>query len=141
MQAERLDAYDHLTWTVGALEDQPDGGEWMACFDAVYNEVENTIDYHVVVDGGSFVDTIKQGSIPAWDKSKVAGLKGVPEYWHYIGAEQDFLMDEEQLERTSASWSAHIDYLLTQGISREDEEAIREQSPEYFDRYIAGDGR
>lgn len=139
---DKLDAYGHLIWTVGTKEERPEddlGGEWMACFDAVYNEVTNTIDYEVVVDGDTFVDTPERGSIPAWEKDKVTGLKDLPDYWHSIGLEQGLPMDNDQLAETRASWEKHIDGLLTKGITPEDEEATLEQSPDYFNHFIGGD--
>lgn len=38
-----------------------------------------------------------------------------------------------------ASWATHIDSLVAQAISPEDEEAAVEQTADYFDRHIAGD--
>lgn len=140
---EKLDAYGHLNWTVGTDEEKQEDGEWMACFDAIYNRDTNTIDYEVVVDGGSFVDTPETGSIPAWDKDKVAGLKSLPEYWQDIGIEHGLIMDDECLKHTMESWGKWIDELLTQGMSKEDEDAAREsaaeQSIDYFDHFVAGD--
>jgi hypothetical protein len=51
---ERLDAYGHLTWTLG-------DDDWMACFDAVREG--DFIAYHVVVncESGGFIDTIEKG--------------------------------------------------------------------------------
>lgn len=133
---DELDAYGHLTWTVGATDDQPDGGEWIACFDAVYDENTNMIRYQVVVDGGSFVDTPEKGSVSPDD---LEGLKSLPDYWHSIGLEHGLLMDEEQLAETRKSWASHIDDLYKQACDIEIVEDITEQSLDYFNRYIAGD--
>jgi hypothetical protein len=135
---DELDAYGHLTWTVGTLEDQSEGGEWMACFDAIYDENTNSIRYEVVVDGGTFVDTPDRGSI---SPDKIEDLKSLPDYWHEVGLEASagLLMDEDLLAETKKNWAAHIDDLYKQARDPEEVEAIVEQSPDYFNRYIAGD--
>ena len=53
----KLDAYGHLTWTLG-------DDDWMACFDAV--RVGSEIHYHVVVncESGGFIDTVESGVVP-----------------------------------------------------------------------------
>jgi hypothetical protein len=53
----KLDAYGHLTWTLG-------DNDWMACFDAV--RVGDSIAYHVVVncESGGWIDTLEHGTIP-----------------------------------------------------------------------------
>lgn len=53
----QLDAYGHLTWTIG-------DDDWMACFDAVH--VRGEIHYHVVVncESGGFIDTLETGALP-----------------------------------------------------------------------------
>jgi hypothetical protein len=129
---EKLDAYGHLTWSVGALDEQPDdlGGEWMACFDAIYNPVTNEIEYQVVVDGGNFVATPETGSCLACDESAVQGLKDLPEYWHDIGLEQGLAMDDDCLKATVESWAKHIDDLASRAISREDMEALADAQGE-----------
>lgn len=134
---DELDAYGHLTWTVGAVEDEADG-EWMACFNAAYDENTNTIRYEVVVDGGSFVDTPERGSV---SPDNLDYLKGLPDRWHEIGLEASagLLMDEELLAETRKSWTAHIDDLYKQACDSEEIEATTEQSLDYFNRHIAGD--
>ena len=132
-----LDAYGHLTWTVGATNEEADG-EWMACFDAVYDENTNTIRYEVVVDGGFFVDTPECGSI---SPGELDDLKGLPDRWHKIGMEASdgLLMDEELLAETKKSWEAHIDDLYAQACDPDEIEATTEQSLDYFNRHITGD--
>jgi hypothetical protein len=132
---DELDAYGHLTWTVGTIDDEPG---WMACFDAVYDENTNTICYHVVVDGGSFVDTPESGSVTP---DELDDLKGLPDQWHDVGLEASagLRMDEELLAATKKSWEAHIDELFKQACDPEEIEAAAEQSLDYFNHYIAGD--
>jgi hypothetical protein len=134
---DELDAYGHLTWTVGTVEDES-GGSWMACFDAVYDENSNTIRYEVVVDGGSFVDTPESGSV---SPDNLDGLKGLPDRWHEVGlvASAGLRMDEELLAETKKNWEAHIDDLFKQACDPEEVEATTEQSLDYFNHYIAGD--
>lgn len=136
---EKLDAHGHLNWTVGSKEE--DDGVWMACFDASYEEVTNTIVYHVVVDGGNFVITPEKGRIPAHDSEKVSWLKTIPERWHEVGYEaaDGLEMDGELLKETLKDWVKHIDSLAAQAIDPDDECAVNEQSADFFDRYISGD--
>jgi hypothetical protein len=110
----------------------------MACFDAIYDENTNSIRYEVVVDGGTFVDTPDRGSI---SPDKIEDLKSLPDYWHEVGLEASagLLMDEDLLAETKKNWAAHIDDLYKQARDPEEVEAIVEQSPDYFNRYIAGD--
>lgn len=62
-----LDAYGHLTWTMG---DQ----DWLACFDA--KRFGDKIAYHAVVncESGGFIDTIEKGVIPVADAESLFGL-------------------------------------------------------------------
>lgn len=133
---DELDAYGHLSWTVETTD-----GEWMACFDAVYEEETNVILYEVVVDGGCYVETVEKGAIPAHDHEKVRWLKTFPELWYEIGIESagDLIMDPESLKQTKDTWSDHVDSLAARSISEEDEQANLEQSADYFNHYIAGD--
>lgn len=134
---DELDAFGHLNWTVNSLDDQPDGGEWMACFDAIYNKSTGLVDYHVVVDTESFTDTAERGSVIPAD---IDDLKDLPEYWHYIGVEQGLLMDDEALKATSKSWSDWLDEIKASiPQAAFDRKTDVEQSLDYFDRYIAGD--
>jgi hypothetical protein len=133
--SDKLDAYGHLNWVVESKDEDDDG--WLACFDAVFNPVTNTIDYHVVVDGGNFVDTPEKGSILACDKAGIEYLKSLPERWNDVGVEQGLEMDSEVFQSTVGEWSAHIDSLVAQGISPEDMEEIMGQSYDHFSRFIA----
>ena len=134
---DELDAFGHLNWTVSEQEDQPDGGEWMACFDAIYNPSTGLVDYHIVVDTGSYTGTPEQGSVNAAD---IGSLKDLPEYWHYIGVEQGLLMDENVLATTRERWSVYLDELKEKipQVQPNHETGV-EESLDYFDRYIAGD--
>jgi hypothetical protein len=64
---ERLDAYGHLTWTLG-------NQDWMACFDAIREG--DWIAYHVVVncESGGFIDTLEKGVVPVNDAEKLISL-------------------------------------------------------------------
>lgn len=110
----------------------------MACFDAVYDENTNTILYEVVVDGGSFVDTLESGSV---SPDQLDDLKGLPDRWHDIGLEASagLRIDEELLAETRKIWETHIDDLYAQACDPEEIEATTEQSLDYFNRHIAGD--
>jgi hypothetical protein len=123
---DKLDAYGHLTWCVGTDEEElgEEDGEWMACFDAIYNPVTNEIEYEVVVDGGSFIDTIESGSYLACDDSAIQGLKDLPAYWNDIGLEQGMKMSFRYLTETMESWAKHIDDLASRAISKDDMEAL-----------------
>jgi hypothetical protein len=56
-EERKLDAYGHLTWTLG-------DDDWMACFDAI--RLDGSIAYHVVVncESGGWIDTLEHGIIP-----------------------------------------------------------------------------
>ena len=62
-----LDAYGHLTWTLG-------DNDWMACFDAV--RVDDQIHYHVVVncESGGWIDTLETGVVPVAEAEKLISL-------------------------------------------------------------------
>lgn len=132
---DELDAYGHLTWVVGTIEDEPG---WLACFDAVYDVNCDAIHYEVVVDGGSFVDTPEKGSV---SPDKADDLKGLPDKWHEVGLEAcaGLTMDEQLLTETRKSWADHIDDIRREARDSESIEAATEQSLDYFNRHIAGD--
>lgn len=108
---DELDAFGHLTWTVG-------NEDWIACFDAI--RVGNKVKYHVVVDSesGGFVDTMEEGEVAA--KDAVAQLGGLPDYWygialdHYADEEgrddpdSPYHLSDEETERVSKSWIEHL---------------------------------
>jgi len=168
-EENKLDAYGHLTWTVG-------NEDWIACFDA--RRVTDGIEYHVVVDceSGGFTDTIEHGTVPATAEG-IANLLCFPSYWadicseHYI---DDDTYGPVEWQETDASWRRHLEFLLTVEPDEDDEdEAVcphcgsrntaevtggegerechdcgrefheedhsDEQSLAYFNRYIAGD--
>lgn len=68
---DALDAFGHLTWTVGfcAEDEDDDRGDWIACFDFVVRRDESSIrvEYHVVVDSdtGGFTDTLEHQTVDA----------------------------------------------------------------------------
>jgi hypothetical protein len=137
----KLDAYGHLTWTVG-------NEDWITCFDA--RRVSAGIEYHVIVDceSGGFTDTIEHNTVPATAEG-IANLLCFPSYYadicseHYIDVPNDKYGPIEWQE-TEASWRRHLEFLLT--VEPDDEagddeaaQAAEEQSLDYFNRYIAGD--
>ena len=92
---EGLDAYGHLTWTVGFGEDGDERGDWLACFDfAVFDHPERgkLVVYHVVVnsESGGFIDTLEARVV---ETSKAPF--NLPDYWAGIGMEQGDWTDEE----------------------------------------------
>lgn len=145
-----LDAYGHLDWTVG-------NEDWLACFDAEI--VADKIVYEVVVDceSGGFVDTIERGEIPF---DKVSSLYGLPDYYadicreHYAGEKgRQYRVRVRDTARTRKAWAAHLDSLVKQGPTpcddtnpcgecddcRDAAAQEWEDTPYYFNRYIAGD--
>lgn len=73
---KRLDAYGHLTYTLGFSDEgnedvaeDSDRGDWLACFDfCVFTEDGKVkVAYHAVVnsDSGGFIDTVERGVVDA----------------------------------------------------------------------------
>lgn len=137
---ETLDAYDHCNWSVGTV-DRGSGDDWAAFLDAIYVPEENRIHYHVVVDSGSYTGETEREIVDPNNEQEVLGLRKLPESLYYQGLEcaDGLEMDEEELAETEVRWNKYIDELLAKRISREDEQAILEQSADYFNHYIAGD--
>lgn len=134
--AQRLDAYGKLLWGV----ESGDGlycGNWLACFDAVFNPHTNTIDYHVIVYNNGSVDVNETGSIRVYNKIGVVYLKSLPTRWNSIGVAKGFKMNSETFAKTEGSWGDYIDSLVSQGISPEDVEEVQEQSPDFYTRHIS----
>lgn len=102
---EELDAYGHLTWTVGFDNDD---GDWLACFDFnVVNHPERglLIAYHTVVnsDSGGFIDTLERLVV-----EEEAAPFNLPDYWTSIGMESgDDWSDDDIAEatRTNEKWN------------------------------------
>lgn len=103
--SRELDAYGHLTYTVGWSdewnEDVPedsDRGDWMACFDFTVSECGQWLAYQVVVnsDSGGFIETVDEGEVPIAEAAKLADL---PDYWLSVG-------DNEELTEAEARDSA-----------------------------------
>jgi len=140
-EENKLDAYGHLTWTVG-------NEDWIACFDA--RRVTDGIEYHVVVDceSGGFTDTIEHGTVPAT-------VEGIVPLFVLPGRYADMCVEmyldkpaddqdgygEVEWQDTDASWRRHLEFLLTVEPEPDevDENYSDEQSLDYFNRYIAGD--
>jgi hypothetical protein len=90
---EGLDAYGHLSWTVGF--DNEERGDWLACCDfEVFNHPERgvLVAYHVVVnsDTGGFIDTLEARVVEA-DKAP----KDLPDYWAGIAVDHGGMTDDD----------------------------------------------
>ena len=100
-----LDAYGHLTWTVG-------DSDWIACFDVDVSPCGRFYAYEVVVDcdSGGFTDTPESGRGPI---EEIDTLKGLADYWLGIyenhEPDPDVDPDPDGNARTVDCWSAHID--------------------------------
>ena len=136
MAEDKLDAYGHLSYTVG-------NEDWLACFDAI-RIPGDLIAYHVVVncESGSWIDTIESGTVPA-TADGIATIAGLPE--RYLDVCLEGYADTEEYgeiewEDCATAWPKHLAWLLTQPSPNDDEaDAAAEQSLDYFNRYIAGD--
>ena len=84
---DALDAYGHITWSVGFDDDCRDGGDWLACFDfkvVTHPDRGVLVAYHVVVnsDSGGFIDTPESAVV------EVAKAPfNLPDQWLGIGYE------------------------------------------------------
>ena len=100
-----LDAYGHLTWTVG-------DSDWLACLDVDISPCGRFYAYHVVVDceSGGFTDTPESGRGPI---EEIDTLKGLAGYWLGIHENHepgpDVETDPEGSARMLAEWPAHIE--------------------------------
>jgi hypothetical protein len=117
-----LDAYGHMTWTVGYGEDEEHDGDWLACFDfAVYAHPERgvLVAYHTVVnsDSGGFIDTLETRVVPAEQAPF-----NLPDYWAGIGQSHGGWTeaDYQDAHRVNDDWNAALRAAL---------EATKEQSP------------
>lgn len=97
-----LDAYGHLTYTLGfsdeGNDDVPedsDRGDWLACFDfVVFTENGKVkVAYHAVVnsDSGGFIDTVEKGVVDA-DNAPF----GLPETYLDCGFDQGAEWTEQE---------------------------------------------
>lgn len=105
-----LDAYGHLTWTVG-------NEDWIACADFTVvtdDDGEVWVAYSVVVDceSGGFVDTLESGVVravelpvdwfPLWGYLDICAE-------HYAGeTEPELQPDYDGAQRTFSSWTAEV---------------------------------
>tara|TARA_R100000353_G_scaffold94501_1_gene69284 strand:- start:1782 stop:2213 length:432 start_codon:yes stop_codon:yes gene_type:complete len=104
-----LDAYGHLTWTVG-------NDDWIACFDAVLSPDKTRIAYHAVVncESGGFIDTIESGVVRIEDANKLLNL---PDSYldscceQYMG-DYDHPIDINQCQKSIEFWNQHIEHLI-----------------------------
>lgn len=104
---EGLDAYGHLTWTVGFGDDCDERGDWLACFDfEVFDHPERgkLVAYHTVVnsDSGGFIDTLETAVVEA-DKAPF----DLPDYWAGVGQEHEAWTEEEVTEaaKCNTEWN------------------------------------
>lgn len=141
----RLDAYGHLTWTVG-------NEDWLACFDAIREGAR--IHYHTVVncESGGFIDTLEDSYVPLTPEG-AASLKRLPDYWvsicrdNYIGeTEPEYQVNDAETQRCIASWAAHLDALVADGPCTEDNpcecctECCEEAPDPVRDGWVGSDG-
>jgi hypothetical protein len=115
----KLDAYGHLTWTLG-------DDDWMACFDAV--RIGSEIAYHVVVDceSGGFISTIEKGVVPV---SEAARLINLPSQYVDMAIENhlDARRKREPVGRFAyrgceKRWARHIKQLIKQKPEPQDDD-------------------
>jgi hypothetical protein len=123
---EKLDAYGHLTWTVG-------NDDWIACFDA--RRVPEGIEYHVVVDceSGGWIDTIETRTVPATEEG-IRDALCLPDYWagicmeHYCHRGDQARYGRITWRRTAKRWAKHLRALLAQPAPEEPEEPEEQTS-------------
>ena len=109
---DKLDAYGHLSWTVG-------NEDWIACFDA--RRVAEGIEYHTVVncESGGFIDTLEHGTVPATEDG-IRNLLCLPAYWaeicmeHYSARGDQARYGRITWRRTAKLWAKHIRSLLAE---------------------------
>lgn len=112
-QDDSLDAFGHLTWTVGfCAEDEADErGDWLACFDFVVRRAGDAVvvEYHVVVDSdsGGFTDTLEHKTVPAEDAPF-----DLPLYWMGISRSGHGVewtgREVEAAHQTNDQWNAAL---------------------------------
>ena len=130
-----LDAYGNLNWTVG-------NEDWLTCFDAI--RTANGIEYHVIVDGAGFTDTLAHATVPATEEG-IADILNLPFFYADVAYEkyadkQDqeevieetpegpvaqfnpYRIDPADTQRTSDAWAAHLRSLLAEPAPEEEEE-------------------
>jgi hypothetical protein len=110
---EILDAYGHLSWTVG-------NDDWLACFDADISPDGKRYAYHVVVDceSGGFTETPESGE---GDIENIDNLRGLADYWYGIFTEVGYIATEEDdadFARVHKAWNEHIDHLKASAQKR-----------------------
>lgn len=118
MSEDKLDAYGHLTWTVG-------NEDWIACFDA--RRVANGIEYHVVVncESGGFIDTLEHRIVPPTEDG-IRSLLGLPDYWasicmeHYLEGDEDY--GPVEWEDTAKAWESHVRALASESAPEASDE-------------------
>ena len=116
---EALDAYEHLTWTVGF--DSEEYGDWLACFDfKVFDHPDRgvLVAYHVVVnsDSGGFTDTVESCVVGA-DKAPT----DLPNYWTDIAVEHGGMSESDlnDASKINANWNEALALAINQHQSKE----------------------
>jgi hypothetical protein len=113
----KLDAYGHLTYTVGFSDESDDApedadrGDWLACCDYVVWKHPSRgvlVAYHVVVnsDSGGFIETVERGVVTA-DKAPFS----LPDYWASVGMRPGTSWTEAEVKaswETQAKWAADL---------------------------------
>jgi hypothetical protein len=110
-----LDAYGHLTWTIG-------DEDWVACLDFDISPDGKRYAYHVVLncESGGFIDTLETGEGPIAELGNIRELAsswygdyieyGSPKYGERTDAELEEI--HACNARTIARWEAEIDSAL-----------------------------
>jgi hypothetical protein len=114
-----LDAYGHLTYSIGysyESDDAPeddDRGDWIACAD--FDVLGDWIAYHVVVDSdsGGFIDTMEAGVLDPHQAARQ--LPSLLDGWtdtasEHLAAGGDWFTEAEQEanEKSSARWRKDV---------------------------------
>ena len=119
---KELDAYGHLTWTVGYSDEcnQDDRGDWLACFDFLVWKHPSRgvlIAYEVTVnsDSGGFIESPDRGVVPA-DKAPT----GLPDYWAGIGMDDGTpwtLTEIKESWEVNDRWNAALGKAISEAAS------------------------
>ena len=109
-----LDAYGHLTWTVGFGEEGDRRGDWMAAADFAVGKIGNrkVVAYHVVVnsESGGFIDTLEARVVPLREAPF-----GLLDRWRDIGAGQ-FSRIKRSEDRENEKASKAFDAALLRAV-------------------------
>jgi hypothetical protein len=116
-QATRqLDAYGHMTWSVG-------DEDYSAYLDAVL--APDGIAYHVVINcesPGCWIDTVEKGIEPIDQAEK---LKNLPYRYADTCLENDVAVDQSELDDCARRWAKHIDDLVAEAEASNGDAELR----------------